>query len=396
MKNIELIKEELKFVFGDTLTNFLGCDIKKCNNALIIKKFNEYAKENLQKIKIKDLIDNYQNKAFLINTPDGFQSIGDFYEKGERQIIKITTVDDFYTKCSEDHLFETTTGWKPSKNISKKDLILTKDGFRKVKNIKLFSKENVYDFEILHENHRYWSGNGLSSHNSGKTFLALSACRLAQELGYYIIYFDSEGSIDKDFVTRLGVDTSKIRLQPVNTIEQFNYIAANLTKSLEEMKARGEETPKVMVVLDSLGNLSSEKEVADSDEGKDKRDMTKQQQIRKLFRVNGLQFAKLGIPFILCNHVYACIFGENKVLMSDNTYKNIKDIKKDEEIISMAGPKKVLDTFQFDVKNCYELIFDDNYVIKCTPTHKFAIEKNKKIEWVMAKDLNENDKILIY
>lgn len=142
---------------------------------------------------------------------------------------------------------------------------------------------------------------------TGKTYIALSICRNAQKLDYDIIYFDSEGSIDKDFVARLGVDTSRVRLQPVNTIEQFNHIAAQIVKSFEDMRKAGEELPKVMVVLDSLGNLSSEKEVNDSTEGSDKRDMTKQQAIRKLFRVNGMQFAKFGIPFIINNHVYAAI-----------------------------------------------------------------------------------------
>jgi len=126
-------------------------------------------------------------------------------------------------------------------------------------------------------------------------------------MGYDIIYFDSEGAIDKDFVARLGVDTSRVRLQPVNTIEQFNHIAAKLISTYEELEKEGKELPRVMVVLDSLGNLSSEKEVTDSKDGSDKRDMTKQQQIRKLFRVNGMKFAKYGVPFVINSHVYAAI-----------------------------------------------------------------------------------------
>jgi len=62
-----------------------------------------------------------------------------------------------------------------------------------------------------------------------------------------------------------------------------------------------------MVILDSLGSLSSTKEKGDAVSGSDKRDMTKQQAIRKTFRVIGNDFAKLGIPFIVCNHVYAKI-----------------------------------------------------------------------------------------
>jgi RecA/RadA recombinase len=140
---------------------------------------------------------------------------------------------------------------------------------------------------------------------TGKTYIALSFCRNGiRKQNYDVIYFDSEGSIDREFVNRLGVDTSHVRLQPVNTVEEFNHIAAQITTMFEAMIEKGEQPPKTMVVLDSLGNLSSEKEVEDSTSGSNKRDMTKQQQIRKLFRVNGLKFAKLGIPFIINNHVY--------------------------------------------------------------------------------------------
>lgn len=142
---------------------------------------------------------------------------------------------------------------------------------------------------------------------SGKTYLALSVCRNAQKMGYDIIYFDSEGAIDKDFVSRLGVDTSRIRLQPVNTIEQVNHILSQLTKNYEEMISKDEVPPKIMIVLDSLGNLSSDKEAGDSESGSDKRDMTKQQSIRKLFRVNGMRLAKFGIPFIVTTHTYDTI-----------------------------------------------------------------------------------------
>ena len=139
---------------------------------------------------------------------------------------------------------------------------------------------------------------------TGKTFIAMSICKNAQKMGYTPIYFDSEGSIDVDFAAKLGVDVSNIRLQPVNTVEQFSHIAAQITNQFVEAKKKNEEPPKILVVLDSLGNLTSEKEKEDTTKGDNKRDMTKQQAIRKLFRVNGLQFAKHGIPFVINNHVY--------------------------------------------------------------------------------------------
>ncbi len=173
---------------------------------------------------------------------------------------------------------------------------------------------------------------------TGKTFIALSIVRNAQKMGYTPIYFDSEGSIDVDFVAKLGVDISNIRLQPVNTVEEFSHIAAQIVKSFEDTKAKGGIPPKVMVVLDSLGNLSSIKEKEDTTEGVNKRDMTKQQAIRKLFRVNGLQFAKHGIPFVINNHVYDS--------MSMFTPKEISGgggVKYNASIIFLLGKGKLKD-----------------------------------------------------
>lgn len=146
-----------------------------------------------------------------------------------------------------------------------------------------------------------------ASEGCGKTYIALSICRNAIEMGYTIIYFDSEGSIDTDFVSRLGVNTSKIRLQPVNTIEEVNYIVATIIKTFDENKKQGIQSPKVLIVLDSLGNLTSEKESTDSVDNNKKRDMTKQQEVRKLFRVNGMKLAKYGIPLIVNAHLYSVI-----------------------------------------------------------------------------------------
>jgi len=140
---------------------------------------------------------------------------------------------------------------------------------------------------------------------TAKTYIALSILRNAiDNHDYRAIYLDSEGSLDRDFVARLGIDTSKVRLQPVNTIEEVNFIAAQILEQFEVNAKEGKKSPKIIIVLDSLGNLTSIKEAEDTKEGVLKRDMTKQQAIRRLFRVNGMRFAKHGIPFIVNAHVY--------------------------------------------------------------------------------------------
>jgi len=140
---------------------------------------------------------------------------------------------------------------------------------------------------------------------TGKTYLACSIVRSAQAMDYFPIYYDSEGSIDVDFVKRLGIDTTKFRIENVSTVEEFATLGAKLNETVADIRKSGKTPPKIMVVLDSLGNLSSTKEKEDTTSGSGKRDMTKQQAIRRTFRVLGTDFAKNGIPFIICNHVYA-------------------------------------------------------------------------------------------
>jgi len=136
---------------------------------------------------------------------------------------------------------------------------------------------------------------------TGKTYLALSIVRHAQAMDYDIVYYDSEGAIDIDFVKRLGVDTKRIRIENISTIEEFATNTAKLNEIITNARNNGVTPPKIMVVLDSLGNLSSLKEKADTTSGDNKRDMTKQQAIRRTFRVVGNDFAKNAIPFIICN-----------------------------------------------------------------------------------------------
>jgi RecA/RadA recombinase len=140
--------------------------------------------------------------------------------------------------------------------------------------------------------------------SAGKTYLAMSICRSAQAMEYTPIYVDTEGAIDIEFIKRLGIDPARFRVEPINTIEKFKFFAANLNKYMNEQREAGKTPPKIILVLDSLGNLSSEKEKNDAQESNDKRDMTKQQGVRGMFRVNGLDFALNGIPFIILAQSY--------------------------------------------------------------------------------------------
>lgn len=139
---------------------------------------------------------------------------------------------------------------------------------------------------------------------AGKSFLACSCCREAQKLGYIPIYLDSEGAIDSDFVRRLGVDPNRLIIKKVNTIMETSQFVANLCNKLQEQQDKYGQHDKVIIVLDSLGNLTSEKEREDTLSGSQKADFTKAKDTKAMFRVCATPIAKLQIPWIVVNHVY--------------------------------------------------------------------------------------------
>lgn len=141
----------------------------------------------------------------------------------------------------------------------------------------------------------------------GKTFLSLNICREAQQMGYHVIYGDSEAAVDEDLMIKFGLDPAKVRYQPFKTALHVRHFTSNLCKSLKEKKAAGFEIPKILFILDSLGNLATEKELNDALSGSEKRDMTKQQNLRSMFRVITMDLAELKIPAVFTNHTYAAV-----------------------------------------------------------------------------------------
>ena len=143
----------------------------------------------------------------------------------------------------------------------------------------------------------------------GKTFMILNALREAQAMGYYAIYGDSEAAVDEDLMVKFNIDPTRVRYQPLKTVIQTRHFIANLCQQLREKRDKGFEIPKIMMIIDSLGNLATEKETADALSGSDKRDMTKQQNLKSMFRIITTDLAELKIPLLVTNHVYASIGG---------------------------------------------------------------------------------------
>ena len=145
----------------------------------------------------------------------------------------------------------------------------------------------------------------LVKQTTGKTFFTLSLIKLFLEKyeGSYVIFFETEGATDTKTLESHGIDTSRVFFIDAFSIEEFKQKAYELVLKYE----KDENRPKIMFVLDSLGQLSTLKEIEDTKSKSDKKDFTRQQAIKSSFRVLTLKLAKLKIPFIVTNHVYAAI-----------------------------------------------------------------------------------------
>ena len=120
-----------------------------------------------------------------------------------------------------------------------------------------------------------------------------------------VILFESESAITKSMLLERGIDSDRIHLFPVATVEEFRTQAMNVLKNIEATPP--DKRQPVLFCLDSLGQLSTTKEVTDVTDGNEKRDMTRAPMIKGAFRVLTIQLGKLGIPMVITNHTYDSI-----------------------------------------------------------------------------------------
>jgi RecA/RadA recombinase len=121
----------------------------------------------------------------------------------------------------------------------------------------------------------------------------------------YCLYFDTEAAITKSLLESRGVDTRRLVVVNVVTVEEFRGKALKAV-DLYMKKPEGERNP-CMFVLDSLGMLSTSKEINDALNDKEVRDMTKSQLIKGAFRMLTLKLGQANIPMIVTNHTYDVI-----------------------------------------------------------------------------------------
>ena len=143
--------------------------------------------------------------------------------------------------------------------------------------------------------------------STGKTFFSLAVVKnfLDSNPDGYCLYFDTEAAVNKPLLESRGIDLDRLVVINVVTIEEFRTKAL---KAVDKYIKMSEEDRKpCMFVLDSLGMLSTEKEITDALNDKQVRDMTKSQLVKGAFRMLTLKLGQANIPLIVTNHTYDVI-----------------------------------------------------------------------------------------
>lgn len=239
----------------------------------------------------------------------------------------------------------------------------------------------------------------------GKSFMILTAIKnhLDADPTNIAIIYDTETAQTRESLAARGIDVSRVIVSYKQTVEDFrNHLLNFLDRYL---KSPEKSRPSCLVALDSLGQLSTLKEVGDTREGNTTRDMTRAQLLKGAFRILTIPLSRAKMPMFIANHVYdsigamfakknmsgGCLEPSTKIKMADGSVKAIGDICVGELVLTMGGPERVMHVW--DKSNlsepdpdCYEIEFEDGVKIVCSASHKFLVNGS----WVEACELNNS------
>lgn len=242
---------------------------------------------------------------------------------------------------------------------------------------------------------------------SGLTFLAGPSRHFKSLLGLIFVkaymdqykdaiclFYDSEFGITPKYLNTIGIDTSRVLHIPIEHLEQLKF---DVSKRLAEIE-RGD---KVIIFMDSVGNLASKKEVDDALEEKSVADMTRARVMKSLWRIVTPHLTTKDIPCIAVNHTYqtmemfskavmsgGCVVENTKIIMSDGTHKNIQDVVEGEYVKTLIGDKIIKytwtpDTLENGEPECFEVTFEDGSTVVCSENHMFLVDG----EWTEVKNI---------
>jgi len=127
-----------------------------------------------------------------------------------------------------------------------------------------------------------------------------------------ILFYDSEFGSPQGYFETFGIDMDRVLHTPITDVEELKHDIMAQFSQLE----KGD---RVMIVIDSIGNLASKKEVEDAIEGKSVADMSRAKQLKSLFRMTTPHLTLKDIPMVVVNHTYKEIGMFPKDIVSGGT-----------------------------------------------------------------------------
>ncbi len=303
----ELLAEKIG-VTAQTVRSLLsGESVSLSTEFKLEAAWNSHVRTHLQKLKMSDLVDNSKaGKTILIDTPDGPQYMATLFEKNPRKLVEVRA-GDHKIVCSDDHLIETSSGWVYAKDVAGLDA-LTVDGLLPALKFETDRIESVWDFEIAHQNHRYWGGTGISSHNSGKSYILSNIVKNAQAEGAFVLMLDSEHALDVGYLSKIGVkvDEDHFSYAGVTTFSDVVKVVSEFITSYEKAYGRGNpDSPKVVIALDSIDMLITDTENDNFESGTQKGDQGQRaKQSKHMLRTLVSRIKRNPMAFILTHQVY--------------------------------------------------------------------------------------------
>jgi len=208
-----------------------------------------------------------------------------------------------------------------------------------------------------------------------------------------LLFYDSEFGSPQSYFELFGIDTSRVLHTPGTDVEKLKF---DLVGQLEQLDRKDD----VIIVIDSIGNLASKKELDDAINEKSVADMSRAKALKGLFRMATPYLAMKNIPLLAINHTYkemglfpkeivggGCVV-EDTMIRTPDGLKAIQDFKEGDIVITKYGTNTVShvwnpETLDEGNPECYEIEFEDGYKVTCSAAHKFIIDG----EWIEAKDL---------
>ena len=234
---------------------------------------------------------------------------------------------------------------------------------------------------------------GPSKHFKSAFALLMAAAYQKKYPDAVVLFYDSEFGTPQAYFESFGVDMDRVIHTPITDVEQLKF---DIMQQLDGL----DKKDNVCIVIDSIGNLASKKEVEDAMSGKSVADMSRAKQMKSLFRMVTPHLNLKDIPLVAVNHTYkeiglypkdivsgGCVV-EDTMIQTPDGLKAIQHFKEDDVVVTKYGEQTVShvwnpETLDEGNPECYEIEFEDGYKVTCSAAHKFIIDG----EWIEAQNL---------